>query len=181
MKWFFRVIGVVFLLFVGMIVMGYLSGSTLSVERSIEIDGYADEIYPYLEDLEAAQQWSSWYASDPDAEYLFGGADYGVGATVVWRTHGSTADDAALINSEEITAAQPPEFVQTALLMNGEKASAIYAVTPLDAGSLVYIQFERELGGFPYLKRLQKGRLEKKFGNEFEAALQRLQTIIASN
>jgi hypothetical protein len=181
MKWFFRVIGIVFLLFVGMMTAGFLSSKTLSVERSLEIQAFGDEIYEYLEDLEAAQQWSPWAAEAPDADFIFGGADYGVGANVVWRTPGVTANDAAVINSQEIIAAQPPEFVQTVLLLNGERASATYAVTPTETGSLVYIQFERDLGGFPYLQRLRKGGAAKAMGTDFELALTRLKTIAESH
>ncbi len=179
MKWFFRIIGLVFLLFFGMMAAGYFSASVLNVERSLEIDAYPEEVFEYLEDLEAFNRWSPWFARDPDADYVFGGADYGVGATVVWRAPGQTADDAASISSQEIIAAQAPEFVQTALLLNGEAASATYALSPTEAGgTLVYIQFERDLGGFPYFQRLTKGGAEKKLGAEFESALRRLETIL---
>jgi len=41
--------------------------------------------------------------------------EYGVGASAVWRTRGTTAESAAEISSQEIIAAQAPEFVQSAL------------------------------------------------------------------
>ena len=84
------------------------------------------------------------------------------------------------INSQEIIASQAPEFVQSALLLNGLPASATYALSPMDDGTLIYIQFERELGGFPYVARLRKGGLEKALGKEFDEALARLKTIVES-
>ncbi len=164
--------------FAGLVVLGYFISPNLQVERSLEVKAYPEEVFEYLEDLEAFNRWSPWFARDPDADYIFGNVDYGVGATVVWRTRGETADHAAVISSQEIVAAQAPEFVQTALLLNGVPASATYALSSTDDGTLVYIQFERELGGFPFVGRLRKGGIEKRLGAEFETALSRLKTIV---
>ena len=178
MKWFFRIIGLIFLVFAGLVIWGYFISPNLSVERSLQVDAYPEEVFEYLEDLEAFNRWSPWFARDPDADYVFGAVEYGVGASAVWRTRGTTAESAAEISSQEIIAAQAPEFVQSALLLNGLPASATYALSPTDEGTLVYIQFERELGGFPYIERLRKGGMEKALGGEFDAALQRLKTIV---
>jgi hypothetical protein len=164
MKWFFRIIGLIFMAFIALIVAGYLISPNVNVERSLEVRAFPDEVFEYLEDLEAFNRWSPWFARDPDADYVFGSVDYGVGASVVWRTRGKTAEEASLISSQEIIAAQAPEFVQSALLLNGVEASATYALSPTDDGTLVYIQFERELGGFPYFDRLRKGGMEDKLG-----------------
>ena len=178
MKWFFRIIGVIFLIFAALVATGYFMSPNLTVERSLSMDAYPEEVFEYLEDLQMFNQWSPWHAQNPDADYVFGSVDYGVGASVIWRTPGQTADDAAQISRQEIIAAQAPEFVQASLLLNGEPASATYALSPTDEGTLVYIQFERELGGFPYIERLRKGGIDSKLGGEFEAALQRLKTIV---
>ena len=181
MKWFFRIVGFIFLAFAGLVLLGYFTSPLLKVERSLAVDAYPEEVFEYLEDLEAFNRWSPWFARDPDADYVFGNVDYGVGATVIWRTPGATADHAAVISSQEIIAAQAPEFVQTALLLNGDPASATYALSTTDEGTLVYIQFERELGGFPYVERLKKGGMQKRLGAEFETALARLQTIVEAD
>ena len=178
MKWFFRIVGLIFLTFAGAVAAGYFVSPVLEVERSLSVDAYPEEVFEYLEDLEAFNRWSPWFARDPDADYVFGSVDYGVGASVIWRTRGETVDDAAEINSQEIIAAQAPEFVQSALLLNGVPASATYALSAADDGTLIYMKFERELGGFPYIERLKKGGMEKSLGAEFDAALSRLKTIV---
>ena len=181
MKWFFRIVGLIFLAFVSLMAIGYFTSPDLKVERSLSVEAYPEEVFAYLEDLEAFNRWSPWFARDPDADYVFGNVDYGVGASVVWRTRGQTADDAGVISSQEIIAAQAPEFVQTSMLINGSPASAIYAISPSDNGAIVYMSFERELGGFPYFERLKKSGMEKNLGQEFEAALLRLQTIVEAD
>lgn len=178
MKWFFRSIGFIFILFLGLVAVGYFTSPTLKVDRSLSIDAYPEDIYVYLEDLEAFTRWAPWFARDPDANIIYGGADFGLGASVVWRVPGQTAEDAAQISREEIIAAQPPEFIQTSLLLGGEPASATYALSAAEEGTLVYIQFERELGGFPYLQRLTKRSREAALGAEFDSALERLKTIV---
>jgi len=114
MKWFFRIIGLIFLVFAGLVIWGYFISPNLSVERSLQVDAYPEEVFEYLEDLEAFNRWSPWFARDPDADYVFGAVEYGVGASAVWRTRGTTAESAAEISSQEIIAAQAPEFVQSA-------------------------------------------------------------------
>ena len=178
MKWFFRIIGLIFLAFAALVIWGYFISPSLTVERSLQVDAYPEEVFEFLEDLEAFNRWSPWFARDPDADYIFGAVEYGVGATVIWRARGETADDASEISSQEIIAAQAPEFVQSSLLLNGVPASATYALSPIDDGTLVYVQFERELGGFPYVARLRKGGMEKALGAEFDTALARLKTIV---
>lgn len=181
MKWFFRIIGLIFIAFIALVAIGYFTSPVLKVERSLAVQAYPEEVFEYLEDIEAFNRWSPWFARDPDAEYVFGNVDYGVGASVVWRTRGKTADHAAVISSQEIIAAQAPEFVQFSMLLNGIPASATYALSNADEGTLVYILFERELGGFPYVERLKKGSIEKRLGQEFESALRRLQTIVEAD
>lgn len=178
MRWFFRIIGLIFLVFVGMVVIGRFISPNLLVERSLSVNAYPEEVFEYLEDLEAFNRWSPWFARDPDADYAFGNVDYGVGASVIWRTRGQTAAHAAQISSQEIIAAQAPEFVQASLLLNGVPASATYALSAAEGGTLIYIKFERELGGFPYFERLRKGEMEKSLGQEFEDALSRLKVIV---
>ena len=102
----------------------------------------------------------------------------------MWRD--SDAVDAA-VSSQEIISSQPPEFVQAALLFGGEPASVTYALLPsdnengpADANVGVFISFEKDVGGFPYLQRLTKGSTEKAMGRDFEAALARLKVIVES-
>ncbi|WP_371395758.1 SRPBCC family protein [Fretibacter rubidus] len=174
---FFKIIGAIFLLFLALVVGGYFASPTLTVEREIYIDAPAEDIFPYLNDLELFAQWSPWTAGRPDASYVYGEAIDGVGASVMWRS--SDADDAA-ISSQEIISSQAPEFVQSALLLNAEPASVTYALLPDESGRRVgvFIQFEKDVGGFPYMQRLLKGGDETALGRDFDAALLRLKTIV---
>jgi len=43
----------------------------------LSVEAYPEEVFAYLEDLEAFNRWSPWFARDPDADYIFGNVDYG--------------------------------------------------------------------------------------------------------
>lgn len=181
---FFKIIGLIFLLFIGLMIGGYFMSPSLTVERQIYVQAAADDVFPYLDDLELSSQWSPFTASRPDMRLVYGDAVDGVGASVMWRD--SDGQDAA-ISSQEIISSQPPEFVQAALLLGGEPASVTYALLPSDneSGAMgtevgVFISFEKDIGGFPYLQRLTKGSTEKALGRDFDAALARLKVIVES-
>lgn len=175
MRWFFRAVGLIFLIFLGTMVAGYFSDERLTVERRITIDAVADDIYPYLNDLELAAQWTPWGASDgAAADPVYGATVDGAGARVMWR-----ADD-GVINSQNIIASQAPEFVQATLVLSGEPASVTYALLPSEGTDTVdvFINFEMNRGGFPYLQRLFKGGYAKGLERDFDAALMRLKTVV---
>ena len=177
MRLFFKIIGAIFLLFLALVIGGYFASPTLTVERQIYIDAPAEDIFPYLNDLELFAQWSPWTAGRPDVSYVYGDAIDGVGASVMWRS--SDAVNAA-ISSQEIISSQAPEFVQSTLLLNAEPASVTYALLPDEAGDSVgvFIQFEKDAGGFPYMQRLLKRGDKASLSRDFDAALLRLKTIL---
>lgn len=158
-------------------VAGYFASPTLVVERSASIDAVAEDVFPYFNDLELSAQWSPWTIASPDPDYVYGAVVEGVGATVLWRPRGEVDGD---VSSEEIISSQAPDFVQTVLLLNGEPASATYALIPSEAdGDLqVFLKFEKELGGFPYLQRLTQGSERRAVNDQFDVALNRLTTIV---
>lgn len=178
MKWFFRITGLVILLFAGLALMGYFTSPLMTVTSSTEIDAAPEDVFPFMNDLRAFNSWSPWHAANPDADYVFGGADSGIGANVIWREPGINAEQSATFSSQEIIASQPPEFVQTQLVLGGEPASATYALSETEDGqTLVLIQYESELGDFPYVQRLAKSSRRSAMETDFESALQRLKTI----
>ena len=181
MKLFFKIIGLIFLVFFGLMIGGYFTSPVLTVESEIYIDATAYDVFPYLNDLEMSAQWSPWSpigtAAQPNTPYVYGETIDGVGASVMWRT--STEPDAE-ISSQEIISSQSPEFVQSALLLGAVPSSVTYALLPSESGNSVgvFIKFEKDIGGFPYLQRLLKGREKKALGRDFDAALFRLKTIV---
>jgi len=58
MKWLLRGIFLIFLIFAGLITAGYFMPPIQSIERSIEIEAYPEDVFPFINDLQSYSQWS---------------------------------------------------------------------------------------------------------------------------
>ena len=174
MRWFFRGTGLIFLLFTILMGVGCFTSPIMTVEENVSIEASADDIFLYLEDLELAAQWAPW--ANNDVDFVYGANTLGVGATMMWRAN-DVADGG--ISSEEIISSQAPEFVQSKLLLGGEPAAATYALLPSEsAGDVgVFVTFEKDIGGFPYVQRVLKRQEKKRISKQLRSALMRLKTI----
>lgn len=55
------------------------------VERSTLIAAPPAQLFPYLNNLQLGQEWSPWYESDPQADYVFEGPAQGEGSALHWE------------------------------------------------------------------------------------------------
>lgn len=175
MKWVLRGIFLIFALFAALITAGYFLPSAQTIERSITIDAYPEDVFPFINDLKAYSQWSPLYAQIADAQMIYGGADTGVGQTMAWQ--GSAG--AYPFGSQEIIASQPGEFVKLKVNLSGQEATATHALLPLENGGGVTVLTHSEipLGGFPYFDRIKTKMRQGWFDDQFDQALVRLKTV----
>ena len=153
MKWLLRGIGLIILLFIVTCVVGAFLPSTQTNERSVQIESYPEDVFPYLNDLQLYSQWSPIYSLLNDAEIIYGGASSGVGQTMAWQ-NGSGAYP---FGSQEIVQSQPGQFVQLEVNLAGQLTTSTHAVLLSEDGESVTVLTKSEiaLGGFPYLERVR--------------------------
>jgi len=175
MKWLLRGIFFIILLFIGICAVGFFLPATQVIERSMNVKAYPEDVFIYLNDLEAYSQWSPLHAQILDAQIIYGGADAGVGQTMAWQ-NGSGAYP---FGSQEITQSQIGEFVQVEVNLSGQIATATHALLPSEDGESVTVLTKSEigLGGFPYLERVRSKMRAGWLNDQFDAGLQRLKTI----
>ena len=175
MKWLLRIIGLIILLFIAICAVGFFLPSTQTIERSIEVEAYPEDVFPYLNNLQLYSQWSPLYAQLTEAEIIYGGGDAGVGQNMAWQ-NGSGAYP---FGSQEIMQSQPGEFVQVKANLSGRDATATHALLQNDTGDSLTIltKSDIELGGFPYLERVRSKLRSGWFNDQFDAGLMRLKTI----
>jgi len=175
MKWLLRGIFAIFLIFGAMIVVGFFMPATQLVERSIEVDAYPEDVFPFINNLQAYSQWSPLYAQIADAQIIYGGAEEGIGQTMAWQ--GSEGNYA--FGSQEIIQSQAGEFVQVKVNLSGRDATATHAILPLASGDGVTVLTKSEiaLGGFPYLDRVRSKLRQSWFDEQFDQSLMRLKTV----
>jgi len=82
-KWLIGLVAVLAIVFLG---GGFLLPKDVSVARSIEIEAPASDIFPHINNLKAAGEWSPWLGRDPEVELTYSGPEEGVGAKLVWAS-----------------------------------------------------------------------------------------------
>lgn len=175
MKWLLRGIFLIFFIFAAIVTAGYFMPPVQSIERSIEIEAYPEDVFPFINNLQAYSQWSPLYAQISDAQMVYGGAESGNGQTMAWQGSAGSYP----FGSQEIIQSQEGEFVQVKVNLSGREATATHAILPMENGRGVAVltKSEIELGGFPYLDRVRTKLRQGWFNDQFDQALKRLKTV----
>ncbi len=128
-----------------LILGAYLTPRVVHVERSVTIHASADQIFPYLNDLRAANEWSPWANRDLDLVSEFSGPPSGVGATMSW-----SGNDAVGTGTQEITLSEPPNRLEVALDFGPDgTAIAFFDLNDHAEGTEVVWGFDTDMGMNP--------------------------------
>ena len=124
-----------------LIIVGFALPRTHQIEAQIEIDAHPATVFALVNDFHRFSLWSPWVHTDPNARFLFSGANRGEGAIMTW--------DGAIIGNgtEVITESRPFEYV--AIAMNpGEpgEAKSWFRLSPGVGTTLVAWGFEADYG-----------------------------------
>jgi len=111
------------------------------IERSIDIEAYPEDVFPFINNLESYNQWSPLYAQIADAQIVYGGAEAGNGQTMAWQG----SESAYPFGSQEIIQSQAGEFVLVKVNLSGRAATATHAILPLDDGRGVTVLTKSEI------------------------------------
>ena len=153
-------------LFVG---VGLLLPGTVEVVRSVRIEAPPEEIFPFLNDLDAWTEWTPW----GDVESRLEGPPAGTGARRVW-------DDPRLGGgSLTIAASHPPRSVDYVVEVEGGalRFEGSITVEPRAGGSLVTWTERADLGWNPLLAWTGLN-MEESQGRQLRESLDRLQERI---
>ena len=153
-------------LFVG---VGIFLPGTVEVTRSVEIDASPDEVFPFLDNLDAWTEWTPW----GDVESRLEGPSSGQGARRVW-------DDPRLgSGSVTIAASRPPHSVDYVVEVEGGalRFEGRIAVEPRAGGSLVTWTERADLGWNPLLGWTALN-MEESQGRQLQESLDRLRERI---
>lgn len=176
MKWLFRIIGLILLAFIGLCAAGFFMPAKQAVERSIQIDAYPEDVFPYINDLRNYAQWSPLSDVIINAQTIYGGADQGVGQSMAWQG----GEGPFPYGSQEIIQSQAASFVQITVNLAGLNALSTHALSMDDESEMVTVltKSEIDLGGFPYLGRISGKLNQSDQEQHFDEALLRLKTIV---
>lgn len=168
-------LGLVGLLVLMVLVMGFSAPRVARVKRSIEIAAAPDKIFPYLNSVKRfTDEWSPWTGKDPGATHTFSGPAEGVGAKHAWSGDPKKVGSGTM----EITVSEPGRRVTCHLAFQGRgEADAGWTLEALDGGrTRVTWDFEADNGYNP-LGRIFGRLMDKFLGPDYEAGLAKLKGL----
>jgi uncharacterized protein YndB with AHSA1/START domain len=150
----------------------YLLPREVTVTREIVIAAPPEKIFPHLNSLQRAAEWSPWAGLDPTMQATWAGPEQGVGNRMEW----SGSDIGA--GSQEIIASVPNRRVETALDFGGMGiATAWQVLRPEDAGTRVTWGLLVDMGNTPH-GRYMGLMMDRWVGADYDAGLARLKALV---
>ena len=109
MSWFKKIMGILAILSLVILTVGFFLPSQVHIELKITINAQPQEIYRLINNFESWEQWSPWAKLDPEAEMTIIG--HGLGQKMIW----SSEDPRVGNGSQEIIALDAPQQIKTHL------------------------------------------------------------------
>lgn len=151
----------------------YLLPRNVVVERSASIAAPPSDVFPLVNSLRRAAEWSPWFGRDPEMEVAFSGPDEGVGATMAW----SLDDPAVGSGRQEIVESVPGERVVSALDFGGMgTARAWFDLVPEGSGTRVTWGLDSDMGMSP-VGRWMGVMMDRWVGADYERGLENIRRI----
>lgn len=170
-KWLIGILAVLAIVFFA---GGFFLPKEVTVARSVEIDAPASEIFPYVNNLKAAGEWSPWLGRDPEVQLTYTGPEEGVGAKLEWAS-----DDPQVGNGvQQITLSDPDKLVQTTLDF-GPMGQALAELELVEAGGTTTVTwgFETDMGNNPSWRWMGL-MMDRWVGGDYEAGLANLKALV---
>ncbi|SDD72614.1 SRPBCC family protein [Aquimonas voraii] len=155
-----------------LVAVGFALPSAFKVERAVQIEAPAAEVYALIASPREWKRWSAWNARDPDMRIEYTGPEAGVGAGWSWQS--ATEGNGAM----EFTAAVPGERVDYVLRFPdfGMESKGVLRIEPAGSGVRLSWSNEGDMGGNP-ISRWFGLFMDSLVGPDFEAGLASLKRL----
>lgn len=154
---------------------GLLLPARSHLERSTTIERPQAEVFAMLDGFARFNEWSPWFAMDPEAAYSYSGPKTGKGARMSWR-----GDSAVGEGSQEIVASEPNGRIVNALDFGGSQATATFDLAAEGNATRVTWSMDSDHGFNPINRIFGAFFLERVVGKDYETGLAKLKTVLES-
>lgn len=160
------ILGIVAVIVVAVLLLGFSRPSTFRVERSITVSVPAEAVYALLTDFRRSEAWSPWEKKDLNMKKTFSGPATGLGSAFEWEGNQNVGH-----GRQEIVEAVPNSKVTTRLNFykpfKGENM-AEFLFEPANGGTLVrWVMY----GPLNFVVRVLCFNMDKMIGKDFEEGL----------
>jgi len=168
-----KIVGILVVALIALIGGAYMFPQNVHIERAIVIERPAATVFPYVNSLKKANDWSPWADYDPNVKMTYSGADEGVGAKMNWA-----GNDKVGTGSQEITQSITNRKVASELKFGGQGPSkAALTLTTTGSGTKVVWSLDIDLGNNP-IARYVGTTLDAKVGADYDRGLAKLKTLV---
>jgi uncharacterized protein YndB with AHSA1/START domain len=168
-----KIVSIVVVALIALIGGAYMLPENVHIERSVVIARPAATVFPFINSLKKANEWSPWAEYDPNVKMTYAGAEEGEGAQMSWA-----GNDKVGTGSQTITQSVPNRKVASELKFGGQGPSkAALTLTTTEAGTKVVWSLEIELGNNP-IARYVGTTLDAKVGADFDRGLAKLKALV---
>jgi hypothetical protein len=143
-----------------------------TVSRNVEIAAPPAAVYAIVSDLRRFNEWSPWFARDPNATYTFTGPVDGVGQTMNWESKNPQLGAGKIVISSLV----PDSDVEWAIDFGRQAADSSIKLEQSGTGSKVTWAFSTDLGFNPLMRYFGLG-FDKMVGPDYEAGLAKLKAV----
>jgi hypothetical protein len=151
----------------------YLLPQIVHVERSTVIERPAATIFPYINSLKRANEWSPWTDIDPNVKITYSGAEFGVGSKMSW-----SGNDKVGSGTEVITQSVWNRKIAVDLDFVGQGGcKAALTLTTQDHGTQVLWSVDVNVGNNP-IGRYMGLTIDKAIGADYERGLAKLKALV---
>lgn len=152
---------------------GFLLPRTVHIERSIEIDAPAAEVFDRVNRLQSWQAWTPWGPEeDPSVEMTYGGAEQGVGAWFAYTSDMMGAGRLTITNSD-----RPRQIDYELIFIEQQQTTAGRMTFAESAGkTTVTWQFDADMGMNP-ISRYMGLVLDRLLGDDLQRGLENLKRV----
>jgi hypothetical protein len=168
-----KIVSILVVALIALVGGAYMLPQALHIERSTVIARPAAAVFPYINSLHKANEWSPWADYDPNVKMSYSGAEEGQGAKMSW-----SGNDKVGTGSQEITQSVLNRKVASDLKFGAQApAKAALTLTTTDAGTKVVWSLDIDLGNNP-IARYVGTTLDAKVGADYERGLAKLKALV---
>lgn len=169
-----KLFGILLVLAVTLVIVGFLLPTTITIERERVVDHSKDLVYEVLTDLRHFTQWVPWLAEERNIDWRLEGPAKGVGATLVWNeTPESQASRLWIVGVDS------PNRIDMQLELTGNEADSWFEVDSSPGGQTLRWGMHIEFGALDLVGRYVGLMLPGLVGRDYREGLEQFDEYLS--